>query len=198
MFTKLSGLQKMKDNTSNIEKWPDHQLFDALSSKHTVAEKAFTIIYNKYSKQLYSYIVRILGDDKDAQDIFQETFLRFYKYSKQKRNIEDILKLLIKFARNLCINKIRDRKPITNIDKLDIFSEEPEYNEEEVIRSILAKALDFLDFESREVIVLHHYQNLTFNEISYVTGMTLANVKSKYYRGKEKLRKIIEPILKNY
>lgn len=187
----------MERSLHDIHKWTDVELFSALGETHTVAERAFTEIYNRYNKKLFAYILRITGNMADSKDIFQETFIRFFNYSKKPRRIDNILLFLIKIARNLCINRLRDSKETISIDKFQIASEIDKEDENEHLAEIISKALSILDLDVREIFVLHHYQGLTFVDIADITGVSLASVKSKYYRAKEKLRKTLEPMLKN-
>ncbi len=187
----------MSRSLHDINKWTDVELFAALKESHTVAERAFTEIYNRYNKQLFAYIIRIVGNINDSKDIFQETFLKFFNYSKQQHRVDNILLFLIKIARNLCINRIRDKKEMINIDKIPLTNEVFENTDNEYLTEIISKALEILDLDVREIFVLHHYQGITFVDIAYITGTSLASVKNKYYRAKEKLRKVLEPMLKN-
>lgn len=181
-----------------MSKWSDAELYQALRQDHKTSEQAFTEIYNRYSRPIFAYILRILQDRIESKDIFQETFLRFFDFSKQHDTISNILYLLIKIARNLCLNNIRDKK--NNIQFDDYPSNQEPYDslERNDISSFIAKALDLLDFEMKEVFILHHYHHLTFAEISSITGDSLATVKTRYYRGKEKMKKYLTPLFKDY
>lgn len=181
-----------------MSKWSDAELFQALRQEHLFAEQAFTEIYNRYSRPVFAYIFRVLQDRTESKDIFQETFLRFFNFAKKKETASNILYLLIKIARNLCLNNIRDRK--NNIQFVDNTSHYEPSNplEQEDVASFIAKALELLDFEVREIFILHHYDHLTFVEISSITGESLATIKTRYYRGKEKLKKFLTPVFKDY
>jgi RNA polymerase sigma-70 factor (ECF subfamily) len=79
-------------------------------------------------------------------------------------------------------------------NRTSVFDEELERSE---TSQIIANALALLDFPVREIFVLHHYQSLTFAEIAEITGESLATVKTRYYRAKEKLRNYLIPFLRN-
>jgi len=187
----------MERSLHDIHKWTDVELSAALSETHTIAERAFTEIYNRYNKPLFAYILRTTGNMTDSKDIFQETFLRFFKYAKQPHRIDNILLFLLKIARNLCINRLRDSKETISIDKFQIASEIDAKDDNEHLVEIISKALSILDLDVREIFFLHLYKGLTFVDIADITGFSLASVKNKYYRAKEKIRKMIEPMLKN-
>lgn len=183
-------------NFDYIGNLTDFELCQALANKKEIAEQAFTEIYNRYSHQLFAFILRILENRTDAKDVFQETFLKFYSSCVNGNKVTNILPLLLRIARNLCLNRFRDRKLVVPFEenRTIVLNEELERNE---TSQLVAKALSLLDFSIREIFVLHHYQNLTFIEISEITGESLATVKSRYYRAKEKLRDYLVPFLKS-
>lgn len=180
----------------DISRLSDIELCIALSEEKNKAEQAFTEIYNRYCNTVYAYILRMLNDRTEANDIFQDVFLRFFDACRNGTRATNILPFLLKIARNLCINHYRDRKQIVPFDEtLGNIKNELEIERNE-IAELVANALELLDFNSREIFIMHHYQNMTFNEISNVVGESLATVKSRYYRGKEKLKAILAPYIK--
>ncbi|MGB9772013.1 MAG: RNA polymerase sigma factor [Candidatus Kapaibacteriota bacterium] len=181
------------EKNSNIGNLTDIELCLALGEKKAKAEQAFTEIYNRYSNSVYSYILRTINDRTLANDIFQDVFLRFYDACRNGARANKILPYLLKIARNLCLNHFRNRKQTVPFDEtLGLLKTEMEVERNE-ISELVTNALSLLDFNLREIFVLHHYQNLTFNEIAEIIGETLATVKSRYYRGKEKLKTILLP-----
>lgn len=188
----------MRTIKPEMSKWSDAELFQALHFEHPIAEQAFTEIYSRYSRPVFAYILRVLQDRTESKDVFQETFLRFFDFSKKQETASNILYLLIKIARNLCLNFIRDKKDNVRFEEYLSSAETGDKLEQDDISSFITKALELLDFNAREVFILHHYHQLTFNEISTVTGDSLATVKSRYYRSKDKLRKFLTPFFKDY
>jgi RNA polymerase sigma-70 factor (ECF subfamily) len=184
------------ESFDNFGQMSDFELCQALTSRKEIAELAFTEIYNRYSQMLFAFILRILGNRTDAKDVFQETFLKFYSSCVGGAKVTNILPLLLKIARNLCLNRFRDKKMIVPFEdnRTSVFDEELERSE---TSQIIANALALLDFPVREIFVLHHYQSLTFAEIAEITGESLATVKTRYYRALEKLRNYFFPFLRN-
>lgn len=186
----------MMKQLNNIGGLTDIELCLALAEEKPKAEQAFTEIYNRYCNTVYAYILRTINNRTDANDIFQDVFLRFYDACKNGTRATNILPFLLKIARNLCINYFRDRKPKVSFDEtLGLIKTELEIERNE-IGELIANALELLDFHSREIFVMRHYQNMSFNEIANVVGESLATVKSRYYRGKEKLKAILTPYIK--
>mgnify|MGYP001083214336 CR=1 FL=1 len=184
------------ESVNNFGQMSDFELCQALSSRKDIAELAFTEIYNRYSQMLFTFILRTIVNRADAKDIFQETFLKFYSCCVNGAKVANILPMLLKIARNLCLNRFRDKKAIVPFEdnRIMVFDEELERNE---TSKIVANALSLLEYPTREIFVLHHYQSLTFSEIAEITGESLATIKTRYYRAKEKLRNYLIPFLKN-
>ncbi|MCX7909636.1 MAG: sigma-70 family RNA polymerase sigma factor [Ignavibacteria bacterium] len=181
---------------TNISELSDFELCLALSQNNKKAEQAFTEIYNRYSNKVFAYILRTINNRTDAKDIFQEVFLRFFDACKNGTNATNILPYLIKIARNICLNYIRDKKTTVPFDESIGFIKSSIDVEKSEISELVTNALSILDYQSREIFVLHHYQNLTFNEISDIIGESLAFVKTRYYRGKEKMKTFLTPYFK--
>ncbi|MFN3781398.1 MAG: RNA polymerase sigma factor [Candidatus Kapaibacteriota bacterium] len=180
-----------------ISNLTDIELCLNLANNSDRAELAFTEIYNRYSNTLYAYILRSVNNRNDAKDIFQETFIRFYNFCKNGNRVTNILPFVLKIARNLCLNYYRDKKSIVSFDETTGILPSFIDIEKNEVSQMIENALAMLDFLSREVFVLHHYQNLTFSEIAEIVGESLATVKSRYYRGREKLKAILMPFIKN-
>lgn len=175
----------------------DIELCLCIANGSNIAEIAFTEIYNRYSNTLYAFILRSVNNRNDAKDIFQETFLKFFNFCKNGNRVTNILPFVLKIARNLCLNYYRDKKSVITFDESTGILQSVNDIEKNEVSQMIENALALLDYNSREVIVLHHYQNLTFNEIAEVVGESLATVKSRYYRGREKLKTILAPFLKS-
>jgi DNA-directed RNA polymerase specialized sigma24 family protein len=84
-----------------------------------VAEQAFQELYNRYSSMVHAYCMRVLNNTEQSEDIFQETFIRFFQHIQTNRNTTNIPGFLITIARNLCLNFKRDK--VTMVSKI------PEY-----------------------------------------------------------------------
>lgn len=181
--------------SSELRKYRDADLVQELSKGEQRAEKAFTEIYSRYSQKFYAYCLRMTGQENDAQDLFQETFLKFCNLAKNEtKYVDHILSLLITIARNMFINNKRNLKNTVNIDDFELVSYQDNYDQKELLE-LIARAIELLDFEYREVFILRQYQGLTYNEISRITGETVSTIKNRAWRSKEKIKEILAPYL---
>lgn len=161
-------------------------------------EIAFTYVYNKYSNRLYAYCIRITSSRQDADDIFQETFTNFINSQKDEYELNNVGFYLIKIARNLELNFKRSKKNyhlnIEDYDHLLQINEKDKYEKKEEME-IINKAIELLDFQYKEVFILRQYHNMSYEEISDITNEKIPILRNKYFRAKEKLKEILDPIL---
>ncbi len=161
-------------------------------------EIAFTYVYNKYSNRLYAYCLRIASSKSDADDIFQETFTSFLNSQKNEFEVTNIASYLIKIARNIELNLKRNKKEFyLNIEEYDdilLIDEKDKYEKKEEME-IIAKALELLDFHYKEIFVLRQYHNMSYEEIAEITNEKINVLRNRYFKAKEKLKEILDPIL---
>ena len=156
------------------------------------AREAYTKIYLRYRERVYSYCLRILCNEQDAQDLFQDVFVRLYTRASSFEQEKSLGGWIFTIAHNLCLNRIRDRKPYEDIEDLPLLtmpSEDFGENWPERIEWALAQ----LPVEYREALVLREYQGLSYTEIAEVLKTTLPAIKSRIYRAKENLRELLGP-----
>lgn len=154
----------------------------------------FLEAYDKYGEQIMRHISFRVSNNKEAQDIFQETFLRTWKSLVNEQRIENIRAFLYMVARNLIIDYYR-KKSRTNISLEDLGAQEPFSNdvsertsnklEVEKIKS----AIESLETDDeREIVYMRYVDDLSVKEIAAMTEKTPNNIRVICYRGLKKLR----------
>ncbi|MFT4415804.1 RNA polymerase sigma factor [Fredinandcohnia humi] len=149
--------------------------------------------YHAYSNDLYNYIFFMIKEHDQSKDILQDTFVRAYdNYSSFRGGNEK--SWLFRIARNVTIDYIRKKKPISYI--IESFSaikasdKTPEQlmvlNETE---QQLYHALSKVKRSYRDVIVLRKIKGFSISESSQILGWSENKVKVNLYRGMEALRK---------
>src|SRR5438128_1670487 len=131
-------------------------------------KQAFSLIYERYSASVLSYLYRMLGGVEDVESIGQEVFLRAFRFAPTYRYPQKLSTWLFTITRNLAINHSRRRKrsPVRNITELNLegvdISGDPyqvaqratdDMEKQEEIARVL-KALDDLPTDQQEVIEL--------------------------------------------
>lgn len=197
--------------TSVVSRRPDRAA-QASSVADEDRDLDFDALVAKYEKKIFNIIFRYLGDYEDAVDLTQETFISAYRHYSRFRGESKVFTWLYQIARNLCINRVRqrDRQKGVRVDSLDVgrcgsdsqlatreiadMSRSPQQVVEgkELHARILA-AIESLPPDYREVVVLREFEQLSYNEIVEVTGLTLESVKTRLSRARGMLRRKLEP-----
>ena len=160
------------------------------------SEAAFTEIYDRYAIRVNAYCRTILNDREKAEDIFQETFLRFYKYASSERKTGSVIGFIITIARNLCLNAKRDDKFTVPIEEFKLSVDNAGNYEDKEMSELLMMALDLLPSELKEVMVLRYFDELRYNDIAEILNITAARARYLVYNGKQKIKEILTPYLK--
>lgn len=174
----------------------DYTLIEAFQAGD---EFAFVGIYNRYKGAVYAFCLKMLLDTEQAQDVMQETFLRVFENRGRLLKTSSFKSWLFTIARNQCLNSLRRSNRHTDFDadveyKIHVL-ETPcsEMEKSEQVRFV-SRYLAMLKPEYREVIVLREYQNLSYEEIAAVTRSSISAVKSRLFKARRKLVRIMEPM----
>jgi len=180
---------------SDLKNIKDEQLFLLMAKGDQLSFLAFEELYNRYSSKIYTYIRKILNNSPASDDIFQETFIRFYEFSKKSKNMTNVIGFLIKTARNLCLNEKKSK----NSSHLDIsnfsFAYYDKSYENKEINELVDIGLDALPEKYREVLVLREFMDFSYQEIADILGVSMPVVRIRIFRAKNKLREFLAPFL---
>lgn len=176
--------------------YSDRELFLFLKGPKDESEIAFTELYNRYAPRIHAYCYRIVGNPEQAEDIFQETFLRFYRSAQSERMMTNVPGYLLTIARNLCLNHKRDRRQMVSIDSMQFSAEDTNHERTELLE-LITMALELLEFEYREAFVLREYNGLSYAQIAEVVNTTVPTIKTRVFRAKQKIKAILTPYLKD-
>lgn len=180
-----------------LEEYSDSELFYMLCDDKTTAEKAFSELYSRYSSMVYAYILRFIGNKEEAQDVFQETLVKFHQSANKDRDMTNVSGFLMTIARNLCINARRiDIQPVSFEDYMAFHDDDGKKSDNDELLELIKMALDLIPDEYKEAFILREYQGYSYKDISELTNETLTNVKVRIHRARSKIREILKPYLK--
>ena len=155
-------------------------------------EKGIEDIYEKYASKIYKYIYAFSHDYDVAEEILQETFYSAIKNANKFRNESSIYTWLCKIAKNKRKDHLKKNKKIKfiSLDEIEISDnttiEEEVYNNQKI--NSLNKAILKCNEETKEVLILRLYANLTFKDIGKVFQKTEQWARTTFYRGKLKIK----------
>ncbi len=166
-------------------------------------KQAFSLLYERYSSSVLSYLYRMLGNVEDVESIGQEVFLRAFRFAPTYRYPQKFSTWLFTITRNLAINQSRRKKrnPVRNVTELNLegmdMSGDPYQvaaratdkveKQEEIVRML--KALEDLPIDQKEVIVLGVFQDLSYAQMEEITGTKAVTLRSRMFHGLKRLGK---------
>ncbi|HEV2292441.1 MAG TPA: sigma-70 family RNA polymerase sigma factor [Tepidisphaeraceae bacterium] len=168
-------------------------------------KQAFSILYERYSSSVLSYLYRMLGSVEDVESVGQEVFLRAFRFAQTYRYPQKFSTWLFTITRNLAINNARRRKrsPVRNVTELNLDgvdmtgdpykiakSATDDVEKQEEIARVLS-ALDDLPSDQKEVIVLGVFQDLSYAEMEEITGTKAVTLRSRMFHGLKKLGRML-------
>lgn len=148
-------------------------------------DRAFEELLSRHKNKIYTTIYLFVKDEHQAEDIFQEVFIKIIDtLRKGKYNHEGkFVQWAVRIAYNLCVDHFRRSKrraiisTTENFDIFDVLSVSEDSHEDRIIKSQsyekLRAVIDMLPPEQREVIILRHYADMSFKEISQLTRVSI-------------------------
>lgn len=168
--------------------------------------RAFEQIVLQTERAVYNLAFSIVKKKEDAEDVTQETYLRLWRVASELK-LESSLKLyILRTARNLALDLIRKNSNRDEIDtvildadgefEIDIADDSPDSRPDasylrKVEKEAVRQSIEELPSAAREIIVLRDIDGLSYTEIAYILGIAEGTLKSKLFRARERLRKII-------
>ena len=160
---------------------------------HTMAagdSSGLEALYEKASSAVFGFALSILKNRQDAEDVLQDCFINAYGGAVGYNSHGKPMAWLLTIARNLCMQKLRERKRTSDIPEEDweryLESLERVTPEDKIV---LEQCMKLLTDEERQIVVLHAVGGFKHREIAELTELPLPTVLSKYSRAIKKLRK---------
>lgn len=161
--------------------------------------QAYSFLVNKHKSLVFTIVLRICGSREDAEEVAQDVFVKAFNSLGSFKRESQFSTWLYRIAYNMAISKTRKRK-IETVELDERFSnqwsdEEPNngdycltYEEKETIAK---QSLNSLDSEDALLITLFYNQQLSTEEISKITSLSVSNVKVRLFRIRKKLMSIV-------
>lgn len=167
---------------------------------------AFATLVERHSGRVYRTLYQIVGHDQDAQDLAQEVFLRLYRSLDLYRGDAAFTTWLHRLTVNMALDWLRARKrrplqvpleppageteaPVRELRADGPTPEEVAVQEER--REDLRQAIMNLGPDYREVVMLYHFQHLSYQQIADRLGVPARTVETRLYRAKRQLREAL-------
>jgi RNA polymerase sigma-70 factor (ECF subfamily) len=170
--------------------------------------KAFEQLFRRYQAPIFNLVTRMVRGE-DAYDLTQDVFLKALRSLGSFRGDAKFSTWLFTIARHTCLNHIRHKAVITE-ESVDEQQEERPGGSSELpdlemnvsrlcetreLQRIVDGLLATLPPEARLLLILRDFEQLSYDEISNVTELSIVNVKSKIHRARQLFKKRFQPYL---
>jgi len=199
----LTAARLISLNTSRME-WTDAA---AAEEARKGNQGAFRVLVERHSRALFRLAYRMTGNQQDAEDLVQETFLRAYKQLERFDNRSAFATWLYRICANCSLDLIRSRKnrreqqglvndgEETNwLDRIAASTPSPErLTQSGQIADLLEPAMNQLSKSERAAFVLRHFEGCDIEEIASALGVRSNAAKHSVFRAVQKLRRALQP-----
>ena len=158
-------------------------------------EEAFKALVDSYKERLYWHIRRLTCSHEDADDLLQETFVKIWTSLDSFREASSLYTWVYRIATNEALNFLRKQKvrsALTFAAPLDEtlcrkIDSDPYVNGNELQRR-LHKAIQKLPPKQRTVFLLRYFDELSYDDISRITGTSVGSLKASYHHAYVKIK----------
>ena len=202
--------------TSHAQIFPTMQTMTRLATSTSTRAAAgeldthdFSRIVDRFKDPIVNYVTRLVGQRERAEDVAQETFVRFYQHRHKYRELGSLQAYLFRIATNLVRSEERRRKRWRILEPIFSYggrshngvhspssppSPDPERSSlasEE--HQVVTRASAQLDITFRAPLVLREIEGLSYREIADALELAEGTVKSRLHRARELLKDALEP-----
>ena len=170
---------------------------------------AFRLLVEQHSRAIFRLAFRITGNEEDAEDVVQETFLRAYRQLDKYEARSSFSTWLYRIASNYSLDLIRMRKRHEDRRERGKASEERDILQtipvnapgpdriahSNQVQARVNEALNELSDQERTAFVLRHFEGLSIDEIGEALGTGTNATKHSIFRAVQKLRRSLEPLV---
>lgn len=147
---------------------------------------AFGVLYKMYAPRIYRAVCGLLLNEEDALEVTQETFVRAWRALGRFRCDAPFFPWLYAIARNRCLSKLGRGGPHSSQLDEGMPGDDRAASRVE-LRQDVARALASLSPEHREVIILRHFEELSYAEIAHAMGIPVGTVMSRLHHARKAL-----------
>ena len=162
---------------------------------------AFEVFVKRYMKDAYFIALGLVGNREDAMDLSQEAFIRAYRNIKHLKPDRRFFPWFYQILKNLCISHLRKRRyrqtSSLNAENCPEPSATTDYFSPEVVagrnelKDKVWQAIGKLDDKHREVIILRHFQSMSYEQIAEALYCNKGTVTSRLYYARKRLEELL-------
>jgi RNA polymerase sigma-70 factor, ECF subfamily len=169
---------------------------------------AYRVLVERHSRTLFRMAFRMTGNEQDAEDVVQESFLRAYRQLGKFDERASFGTWLYRIAVNCSLDLVRSKKrrsehlapadsemddPVLSLPALDPTPDRMAMSGQ--VRDRVAAAMNELSASERTAFVLRHFEGMCIEDVSRVLGCQPGAAKHSVFRAVQKLRRALEPLV---
>jgi RNA polymerase sigma-70 factor (ECF subfamily) len=156
--------------------------------------EAYNLLISRWDKRVFNYLLRIVGSREDALDLSQEVFLKAYQNLRKLEDASRFAPWLYRIAHNEAYSLLRKRRPEAETSDPEVPERAAAHAFPMELSLAVTSALDRLNADQREAVVLKVYQGFKFEEMAEILSCPVSTVKSRLYTALELLKADLAPI----
>ncbi|GJM15776.1 MAG: RNA polymerase sigma factor [Thermodesulfobacteriota bacterium] len=179
-------MNKTPENTNHS----DLQLIEEIVDSN---KEAFKALYEKYVRQVFSFVYKITRDSKLTEEVVNDTMFEVWKGAANFKGNSTVLTWIFGIAHNKSMNELRKKRPeALDPEEFSRFASSDETAEEIVVKKDRSERMNYamseLSPEHRTVLELTFYNGLSYQEIAEIMECPVNTVKTRMFYAKNKLK----------
>lgn len=172
---------------------PDLQLLEQIAGGD---REAFKVLYQRYVRQVFSFIFKLTGDSKMTEEITNDVMFEVWKGANSFQGKSAVLTWIFGIAHNKTMNEHRKKSPEPVDPEVFARVANPGDSAEEIVEKKdmserMKSALDELSPDHRAVLELTFYKGLSYQEVAEIMDCPVNTVKTRMFYAKEKLKETL-------
>lgn len=160
---------------------------------------AFEELYGRYKRHIFTFCLRLTGDQSLAEDATHDTFLKMHLNIGTLDDTRRFRSWLFSIARNGVFRQLHKQQRNGSFEEENAWTDETPLTltEGNDSAAIIASCIDALKPEYKEVLLLREYEQHSYEEIAMITGNTESSVKSRLFKARKALAEKLKPYFKD-
>ena len=158
----------------------------------------FDTFVERHRREIFAYIWRMIRNHQDAEDAFQETFIRAFQGFARLKNNSNLRAWLYKIATNVAYTHLkqhaRQESRVTDLTEFTPIVVDDNIEKHDLLEAVM-QAVDQLPYKQQAALILHNYQGFKYDEIAAVLDCSPESARANVYQALKKLRKQFAEII---
>lgn len=159
---------------------------------------AFKELYDRYKRHIFTFCLKLTGDRSLAEDATHDAFLKMYDNVERLSDTSAFRSWLFTIARNEVFKMLRKHQRNGTLNSETVWTDETPLTsaENSETETIIARCIDALKPEYKEVLLLREYEQRSYEEIAEITGNSESSVKSRLFKARKALAEKLKPLFR--